>query len=720
MKNRLLGAACSGLVATALVPAALAAGADNLSSQRASVARASASAPLSAASRSAPEAAVRALVAARGRDASTLRLDSAARSGRNGVTHLRFVQVIDGYRVAGRSLKASVNARGEVVFLADDLVAASAAARETPRIDARQALKAALTAHGYKLAADLQEVERLGALARFEQAAIFHAEPTVERVFFVDARNALRAGFEVETWSEKGNRLHLTLVDASGRVVSSELRTNTDSYNIFVEDPDKGSQTIVSGPGAGNAESPAGWLKGLQKTVSIRGNNVRAYLDAVPNNRPDVGGVRVTNGQFLAVANLVDQPSTVANRAVAVQNLFYLNNRIHDILYGSGFNEAAGNFQLDNFGNGGAERDAVKAEAQDGSGTDNANFATPPDGRAPRMQMFLWSAAEPDHEVVVNAPPEIAGVYDARRAAFGPLLTPTGLTGSVVLVNDGTGVGSDACEGGGPGLTGAIALIDRGTCTFVDKVLNAQAAGAVGVIVANNAPGPIISMSGSNPSITIPSVMVSQADGATFIANLDGLDATMRRDAVLPPAIDGDLDSDIVYHEYGHGLTWRMIGTMSGPQAGAIGEGASDALAFLVNGDDRIGEYAIGDAAGIRRDPYDGYPRTYGDAAGLFVHDDGEIYAAIIWRLLQIFIDDGKTADDLLDLFVDGMNFTPSRPLFEDMRDGILQSAIVAANGDECRVWSAFAEFGVGVGASGAAFPTTESFVLPPQCQPVP
>ena len=104
-------------------------------------------------------------------------------------------------------------------------------------------------------------------------------------------------------------------------------------------------------------------------------------------------------------------------------------------------------------------------------------------------------------------------------------------------------------------------------------------------------------MSGSNPSITIPSVMVSQADGATFIANLDGLDATMRRDAVLPPAIDGDLNSDIVYHEYGHGLTWRMIGTMSGPQAGAIGEGASDALAFLVNGDDRIGEYSIGDAA---------------------------------------------------------------------------------------------------------------------------
>ena len=73
------------------------------------------------------------------------------------------------------------------------------------------------------------------------------------------------------------------------------------------------------------------------------------------------------------------------------------------------------------------------------------------------------------------------------------------------------------------------------------------------------------------------------------------------------------LDSDVVFHEYGHGLTWRMIGGMSGPIAGAIGEGASDGVAMLINGDDLIGEYADQLAVGIRRAPYAGYPLTYGD-----------------------------------------------------------------------------------------------------------
>ena len=64
----------------------------------------------------------------------------------------------------------------------------------------------------------------------------------------------------------------------------------------------------------------------------------------------------------------------------AVTNLFFWSNRYHDRLYQLGFNEAAGNFQQDNFGRGGLGNDFVRAEAQDFSGTNNANFATPPDG----------------------------------------------------------------------------------------------------------------------------------------------------------------------------------------------------------------------------------------------------------------------------------------------------------------------------------------------------
>src|SRR5262249_7142920 len=55
-------------------------------------------------------------------------------------------------------------------------------------------------------------------------------------------------------------------------------------------------------------------------------------------------------------------------------------------------------FQVNNYGRGGAGNDAVQADAQDGSGTNNANFATPPDGSAPRMQMYLFTSTNPQRD----------------------------------------------------------------------------------------------------------------------------------------------------------------------------------------------------------------------------------------------------------------------------------------------------------------------------------
>jgi extracellular elastinolytic metalloproteinase len=63
--------------------------------------------------------------------------------------------------------------------------------------------------------------------------------------------------------------------------------------------------------------------------------------------------------------------------------------------YRYGFDEVAGNFQQYNFGRGGAENDAVITNAQDGSGFNNANFMTPPDGQNGRCRMYLWSTATP-------------------------------------------------------------------------------------------------------------------------------------------------------------------------------------------------------------------------------------------------------------------------------------------------------------------------------------
>jgi extracellular elastinolytic metalloproteinase len=638
---------------------------------------------------------------------------------RTGRTHLRLEQRIDGVRVVGAYVKATVDADGRLVHLIDRLAQVPSAALEVPSGSEQTALITALQNLGHTPPAALRELSRRENSVSFELDARFHEPAHVERVAYLDAQDRLHAGYLVETWTEAGNLLHHTIVDASGKVASVELRTNTDSYNVFVEDPGKGAQTVVQGPASGGLESPKGWLgTGTQKNIDITGNNVHAYLDANGDNRADTGGTTVTGGNFASAVDFKAQPSTTGNRAVAVQNLFYFNNQLHDILYRHGFTEAAGNFQTSNYSRGGSGNDAVLAEAQDGSGTDNANFSTPSDGRAPRMQMYLWSGPDPDSEVVVSSPASIAGTYKARASSFGGKLSSTGISGAIVLVNDGTGTTSDGCETISAKLTNKIALLDRGTCDFTTKVLNAQKAGATAAIVANQLGDDTFSMGGTNSSIKIPSVMIGLSDGQK-LRSAASVSGTERKLAIAPIMRDGDLDSDVVFHEYGHGLSWRLVGSMSGMLAGAIGEGASDGLALLIDGDDKMGEYAGSSDKGIRRYPYAGYPLTYSDVTGAEVHDDGEIYAAIIWRLKELANAAGISDDQLLSYYVDGMNYTRSSPAYEDMRDGLVQAT--TAHGHQCLVWEAFAQFGVGVGAkgtiSGSTVKITESFTLPASCQ---
>ncbi len=331
--------------------------------------------------------------------------------------------------------------------------------------------------------------------------------------------------------------------------------------------------------------------------------------------------------------------------------------------------------------------------------------------------MYLWSG-KGDHQVVVNSPSSIAGTYRAQGTTWGGTLTTTGITGDLVLVNDGAGTTSDACEALPAGsLTGKLVLIDRGTCAFVDKVKNVEAAGAAVAIVANNQGDSIIVMGGDGTGITIPAVFIGLTDGNTIKSGLTAgpANATARKADPPPLLRDGDVDSDIVWHEYGHGLTWRMIGRMDGPLAGAIGEGMSDVLSVIVNDDDVVGEYAYDDPLGIRTRPYGSYNRTYGSITGSEVHLDGEVYGAIGWRLWK---NAGLSKDALLAYLVDGMNYTPAQPAYEEMRDGIL--AATAGSGLECKVWEAFAHYGVGVGAKGVAAGSkvtiTESFAMPSSC----
>lgn len=140
--------------------------------------------------------------------------------------------------------------------------------------------------------------------------------------------------------------------------------------------------------------SPNGWINdGGTQTL---GNNVDAHTDTDANNSPDLPRPTSATRIFDFPVDLTQEPSTY--KEAAVTDLFYWANIFHDRLYELGFTETSGNFQTNNFGRGGLGNDAVQADAQDGSGTDNANFSTPPDGSPGRMQMFLWTGPTPDRD----------------------------------------------------------------------------------------------------------------------------------------------------------------------------------------------------------------------------------------------------------------------------------------------------------------------------------
>jgi hypothetical protein len=124
--------------------------------------------------------------------------------------------------------------------------------------------------------------------------------------------------------------------------------------------------------------------------------------------------------------------------------------------------------------------------------------------------------------VTINSPSNIAGDYVCfPTSAFGsPINTP--ITQGVVLIQDSTAPNNDGCETltNAPSLAGKIALIRRGSCTFVLKVKAAQDAGAIAVIMINNVDGTPVPMGGQDATITIPSVMISKFDGDLLAAAL--------------------------------------------------------------------------------------------------------------------------------------------------------------------------------------------------------
>ncbi len=436
---------------------------------------------------------------------------------------------------------------------------------------------------------------------------------------------------------------------------------------------------------------------------------------------------------------------------------------MHDVMYQYGFTEANANFQTDNQGRGGIGSDHVRAEAQDGLGTNNANFATPPDGLSGRMQMYLFTDITPTYTINVTAPAAVAGNYVAVESSFSTnnkLVTLGPIAGQLALYADAntnpTTYLACGAYGGTTPLTGKIALLYRGTCGFVDKVRNAQSAGAVAAIVINNAAGAPSVMGGTDNTITIPAVMISQADGATLVAQLaNGVQATLPKPTPTGPQLDGDYDSGVMSHEYGHGISNRLTGgginTSCLYNAEQAGEGWSDYLGLMMTTDwatalttdgtkaRPVGAYVSGQAAtgaGIRRYPYSTSlsvnPLTYANmATSTKVHNIGEIWCATLWDMTWNIIQmQGAIEPNLynsastggnavaLNLVMQGLKLQPCQPGFLDSRDAILAADSLLYGGQyHCAIWGAFARRGMGFsareGASTSAIDQTVAYDLP-------
>lgn len=232
---------------------------------------------------------------------------------------------------------------------------------------------------------------------------------------FIDKQSlTIKCNFDGDNHSAKQHQQHKDQ-NAGNHLFSSGTGPSvvtTASYRVIPQPAESpihpgGAPALVTDPwtkSPGNATSLGWHYDGTVYYTTTRGNNVHAYEDRAATNAPGITEASTTPEPSLTfdfVPNLTLEPTVRTpspNQQFNTTNLFYWNNLMHDLSYLYGFTETARNFQANNQGRGGAGNDYVLAEAQDGGGTNNANFSTPADGGRGRMQMYLWTAPTPDRD----------------------------------------------------------------------------------------------------------------------------------------------------------------------------------------------------------------------------------------------------------------------------------------------------------------------------------
>ena len=387
----------------------------------------------------------------------------------HGTTFLKYVQTIGGIKVFEGGVQVVVNKYGQVLSVREGFLVSGQTTKLKPAISETKGIARAFEYAGQNVDLSFPEIytrTSKSEMSRFANPLGPDREDILSELNVLRVGDTARLAWHVYTDVGK-NQWYETLVDAN----SGELLLRFNLYleaaqgTVYTEDPGAGGRSLVSFVGDTTINTAAGWMGASTVTT---GNNVEAYLDTDANNSPDnnngtglsAGHASSATQDFTFAFSTAVDPRT--QQAAVVTNLFYFNNIMHDFSYGLGFTETAGNFQTNNFGRGGTGNDSVRAEAQDGSGTNNANFATPPEGQRPRMQQFLFTAPNPDRDSSVDS--------------------------DVVFHEYGHGISNRLIGNGGTGLSGTQSgAMGEGWSDYWAITINND--GAVGEYVVNNTIG---------------------------------------------------------------------------------------------------------------------------------------------------------------------------------------------------------------------------------------
>ena len=344
---------------------------------------------------------------------------------KTGLKSLAWDQELNGIRLFRTNFIVNLGKDGQILSLSSRFLSTPTANRDAPFLPVKEAIIRAAASLGDAVTSS--QIQASSAPEGSEQRQTFQTEgltdTTALLTYLPMNKSEVRLGWDVTLTSLAHKAMFRMVVDAaSGEVLVRHNLTTTISNATYKVYADAATKMPLQSPSPMNPShqtpltdqppvvqrqsvtlsaldttaSPDGWVADGASPETI-GNNVAAHADVDANNsadlpRPNGGAGR--NFDFPVDLSLA--PSTY--RSAAIVNLFYVNNWLHDRLYQLGFTESARNFQTNNYGRGGSGNDAVQADAQDGSGVDNANFSTPADGSPGRMQMFIWDDPNPDRD----------------------------------------------------------------------------------------------------------------------------------------------------------------------------------------------------------------------------------------------------------------------------------------------------------------------------------